>query len=568
MKTISRHHKQGSLNLTRRSLLQAAAAAGAMAGTAPFVRAQDGSGAPLLRIGAGQAASWVRNFNPLVPDSLFPTQYAIHEPMLVFSTATGKTTPWLATGWGFSDDGKRLSFTLRDGVKWSDGQPFTARDVAFTLNLLKKNPGLSGSGGIRGVMDTMTGAAATDDRTCTVDFSRAFTPALYAIGQQSIVPEHVWKDVADPVTHANETPVGTGPFTQVTVFKPQYWELHRNPNYWQPGKPGIEGLAFPSYASNDAGTLGLINGDFEWMQLFIPDVENTFVARNPDHFRYWYPLIGEMVMLYANTATKPLDDIVLRKAIGMGVNRQQICTVAVYDYTRPADATGMSDLYAQWKDPAVVEAGKQLVSHDPAKANEMLDAAGYVRDGDVRKAPDGTPLEFELVMPSGWSDWVQGGQIIAQNLKEIGIRVKLRGVEVTAWYDATYKGSFQLSLGSTSINPTPFDHFQSMMSGKVTRPVGEVAAVNWHRYGSPRIDGLLEKFAATADEAQQRSLAREMQQAFLDEWPAIPLYPGPQWGECSTAKFKGFPSADAPYALLGPNISSESLLVLTALTPA
>ena len=161
-----------------------------MAGTARFVRAQDGSGAPLLRIGAGQAASWVRNFNPLVPDSLFPTQYAIHEPMLVFSTATGKTTPWLATGWGFSDDGKRLSFTLRDGVKWSDGQPFTARDVAFTLNLLKKNPGLSGSGGIRGVMDTMTGAAATDDRTCTVDFSRAFTPALYAIGQQSIVPEH------------------------------------------------------------------------------------------------------------------------------------------------------------------------------------------------------------------------------------------------------------------------------------------------------------------------------------------------------------------------------------------
>jgi len=76
--------------------------------------------------------------------------------------------------------------------------------------------------------------------------------------------------------------------------------------------------------------------------------------------------------------------------------------------------------------PAVVEAGKELVSHDPAKAKAMLDAAGYALDGDVRKAPDGTPLEFELVMPSGWSDWVQAGQIIAQNLKEIGVRVKLR----------------------------------------------------------------------------------------------------------------------------------------------
>lgn len=560
--------------LSRRGLVKAAGAGLAGAALTPLVAphvqvaAQSSADSQLLHVGVGQNASWVRNFNPLVPDSLWPSQYAIHEPLLIYNTATGKTMPWLATEWAFSPDNKQLTFTIRDGVKWSDGQPFTARDAAFTLNLLKQNTGLSGSGGIRGIMDFIDNVAAKDDKTLVVTFGQVFTPALYQIGQQSIVPEHIWKDVKDPVRNANENPVGTGPFTQVENFKPQYYELHKNPNYWQQGKPMFEGLAFPTYASNDAGTLMLINGEMEWNQLFIPDIEKTFVAKDPKHFHYWFPLIGSEVTLYLNTTQKPFDDINVRKAISMGVNRQQMCTVAVYDYTHPGDATGMSDLYKQWKNQAVIDAGKDLVSFNPDKANKLLDDAGYKKSGDVRQTPDGKPMEYDIIMPSGWSDWVQDGQIIAQNLKKIGINVKTKGVEVTAYYDATYQGNFSISLGDTGVGATPFDHFQEMMSPKTVKPVGQTAAVNWHRYGSEKVGKLLEQFAATSDEKTQHDLCNQMQQAFLDEWPAVPLYPGPRWGECSTKNFVDFPSEDNPYALLSPATLPETLVTLTTVKPA
>src|SRR5699024_3407233 len=114
------------------------------------------------------------------------------------------------------------------------------------------------------------------------------------------------------------------------------------------------------------------------------------VAEDPEHFQYWYPLIGSMVNLYLNTAKAPFDDIELRKAISMGIDRQQLATVAVYDYTAPSDATGMSDLFEQWKDQDVIEDGADLVSHSLDAANALLDDAGYEFNGDVRMAPDGT----------------------------------------------------------------------------------------------------------------------------------------------------------------------------------
>src|SRR5699024_967633 len=104
-----------------------------------------------------------------------------------------------------------------------------------------------------------------------------------------------------------------------------------------------------------------------------------------------------------------------------------------------------------------------------------------------------------------------------------------------------------------------------MMGPGLVLPLGKTAAVNWHRYGSERVGDLLDQFAATSDEETQMNLCHQMQQAFLEEWPAIPLYPGPRWGACSTKEFVGVPSEDDPYALLSPGAFSEKLLVETTL---
>ena len=134
-----------------------------------------------------------------------------------------------------------MTFTLRDGVKWSDGQPLTADDVVYTFDLQKK---------IQGGFDYLAKVSAVDAHTVPFDFNKAYSPGLYEVGQQVIAPKHVWSKIADPAKATNDNPVGTGPYTQVSHFQTQSFELDKNPNYWQPDKQQINGIrCWPSPAT-------------------------------------------------------------------------------------------------------------------------------------------------------------------------------------------------------------------------------------------------------------------------------------------------------------------------------
>ena len=134
-----------------------------------------------------------------------------------------------------------------------------------------------------------------------------------------IVPEHVWSKVADPSKEANETPVGSGPFTEVVVFENQIYALGANPNYWQEGKPYIKGLRFPAYPSNDAAQLALLSGEVDWAGNFVPDIENTYVAKGAGNYGYWFPGTGDTIMLFLNTTKAPFDNVDVRKAISKAI---------------------------------------------------------------------------------------------------------------------------------------------------------------------------------------------------------------------------------------------------------
>ncbi len=141
--------------------------------------------------------AFVLNFNPFTAEPLWPTLKGVFEPMMVYNVVKSELTPWLATSYEWSADFKTLTFKLREGVKWSDGQPFTANDVVFTFDTLKNTPGLSGSGltALSGPVDTYS---APDDLTVVFNMKIVDTMVLYDIANQDIVPQHIWKDVADP----------------------------------------------------------------------------------------------------------------------------------------------------------------------------------------------------------------------------------------------------------------------------------------------------------------------------------------------------------------------------------
>jgi peptide/nickel transport system substrate-binding protein len=517
----------------------------------------------VLSISVEKQSAWVRNFNPLAPGegARFPTRAGVYEPLLVFNTVTGQYVPWLATSHEWSADHMTLRFSLRT-ARWSDGAGFSSADVVFTFGLLRAHRALD----LRNVWDFLEDVRAIDPNTVDLRFRRVYVPGLADVAQQMIVPAHAWRDIADPVTFANETPVGTGPFTEVRVFRNQVYELGRNPFYWQPGKPKVEALRFLAYPGNEQANLALVEGDIDWAGDFVPSVERTFVRRDPAHNHYWFPLVGSMAFLYANTVRPPFDDVRVRKALSMGIDRAKIVEVAMYGYTRPADGTGLTDAYASWRDPALAARG--WVTHDVAAANQLLDEGGYARGGDgVRRTHDGRPFRFDVEVVNGWSDWVRAGHVMAHDLGALGFDVKLRTYEFGAWYTRLGRGEFNLSIAWSVEGPNPYGFYRWLMSSRTVRPLGEMAGGNWQRFGDAVADELLARFEVTDDAGLQRALMSKIEARFVELAPAIPLFPNPAWGVFSTRRFDGFPSADHPYAPLSPHREPERLLVLTTLVP-
>ncbi|WP_437947747.1 ABC transporter substrate-binding protein [Sorangium sp. So ce296] len=521
-------------------------------------------GAAMVTIAREQQATWVRNFNPLLAEGSvrFPTVAGIYEPMLIYNTMRNEYTPWLATSYAWSDGNRKLTFTVRSGVKWSDGQPFSAKDVSFTFALLKKHPALD----LSGVWRFLGAVTAEDESTVEFVLRRPYVPGLSYIGHQPIVPAHVWKDVADPVTFANENPVATGPFTEVRVFQNQVYELGKNPHYWQEGKPAVDGLRFPAYPSNDQVTMALVNGEVDWAGAFVPDIERVFVAKDPAHHHYWFPLVGGTATLYPNATRKPFDDVRVRKAISMAIDREQIVKLAADNYTHGADATGLDDSYERFRSEKAVAAG-DWVRFDPQRANEILDDAGYPRGADGIRTRNGKSLRFEINVVSGWSDWVRAVQIIVQNLQTVGIDATMRTYDFSAFFAALQKGAFDMSMGWTTVEPTPYNFYRDLMSTELLKPVGEVSARNWHRFGAKHADPLFHQFEAATDPSDQKRILDAIQMIFVEAAPVIPLFKNPSWGEYSTKRFTGFPTTENPYAKLTPNNPPEYLLVLTELRP-
>jgi peptide/nickel transport system substrate-binding protein len=554
----------------RRPLVRAAAAA-AVAGIAALALSLSGCAidrpeppAGVLSVSVEQTSAWVRNFNPLLPaaSSRWPTRNGIYEPLMIWNGVTERWVPWLALAATWSDELRTVRLDLRPGVRWSDGAPFTADDVVFTFELLKKHRVFDGNA----VWSFLESVRAIDEHTVEMHLSRVFVPGKDGLVLQSIVPKHVWQSVEDPMTFTNPSPVGTGPFTEVNVFRNQVYEIGRNPYYWQPGKPAVRALRFLAFPSNDQANLALVEGSVDWAGNFVPAIDRTFVGRAPEDNHYWFPLLGAMIFLYANTAHEPFGDVRVRKAMSMAVDRRKVVEVGMYNYTRPADSTGLSDAFASWRDPGA--ASRDWMRHDVAAANALLDEGGYARDGGgIRRTPSGQPLHFDIQVVAGWSDWVRAGQVIARGLEDIGIDARLRTYDMSAWIDHVQRGDFDLAIAWSDEGSTPYRFYRQTMAPETVEPLGALAGSNWHRFGDPRSGELLHAFELTSDPEEQRRLIRDVEQRFADLAPAIPLFPSPMWGAYRTRRFEGFPSAAAPYAKLTPNAGTESLLVLVELRP-
>jgi peptide/nickel transport system substrate-binding protein len=512
---------------------------------------------PMLR------STWIRNFNPFfMTQARWPAPAGIYEPLIVFNRATGEFVPWLGTKWYWENDNKTLVIEVRRGVEFADGVKLTPRDVVFTFELMKKFPALDNFAVWKHLMNV-------EERGQEVCFHFKYPfalPGLSAIGERPIVPEHSWRNVADPVKYSDENPNGTGPFNRILSFKPQVYELGKNPRYWQPGKPKLDAVRVPAMAGNEQQALALINGDIDWGAAFLPSIDRIFVSKDPEHRGYVFRSLEGTVMLYANTTRKPFDDVRVRKGLSHAINRERIVRIAMQNYTRAADATALSDLYAKYHDPKVLAEEGDWTKFDQEKARALLDEAGLKLGPEgFRTRPDGKPFKVDVNCVVGWSDWIIASQLMVKDLRAVGIDATLRTYEYGAWFNRLQVGNFDLSIAWSDGDAAPSTFYQRLMSKSTVRPLGEPAENNWHRFASARAEELIQQFAATTDPAEQLRLGSELSREYVRTAPTIPLFPGPSWGEYNSKRITGFPTKDNQYAVLAPYKVPALILTLVEL---
>ncbi len=514
-----------------------------------------------LTLTTGPKGDFTNNFSPYAPTATDGTQGPVYETLLFFNRMDGSVKPWLASSYTFSSDATSLTFHLRQGVKWSDGQAFTSDDVVFTLNTIKQYPAADG-GGIWQYINTV---AAPDANTVTVTFKKAYTPILWYLGGQVwILPKHLWTGVGDPTKYTDTKPVGTGPF-MLKSFSPQLLDYVKNPNYWQPGKPEVSELKYPSYNSNTGAELVLSQGQLDWTGLFTPDIQKTYVNRDPAHNHYWFPA-SNVVMLYLNTAKAPFNKLAVRQAISSALDREQMYKVAESGYEPVSSPTGLvlpsnqSFLSSNYTNSAF--------AMDTAKSIQLLESAGFKKGSDgIFADASGKKLSFNLNVVNGWTDWVTDCQIMASNLKNIGIDAKVNAVSFNAYYSAMQTGTFDAVISWTNPGPTPYFLYNSMLNSNNTKPLGQNAISNWERWSDPATDALLNQYATSTDQTVQQQAIAGIQKIMVEQVPTIPLVYGATWNEYSTARFTGWPTASNPYAMPAPFDYPDAEIVMLNLHP-
>ncbi len=429
------------------------------------------SASGVLTIDNESGSLWTCNFNPFNLSEISYSLGPVYEPLVFVNTLqSAKTTPWLASAWTWSNGNKTLTFTIRNGVKWSDGKPMTAADVVYTFNLLKQNKALD----LNSVWSVLSGVSQQGANKVVMTFKAPAVTYFYYIADQiGIVPQHIWSKISDPVKYPDTHPVGTGAYTLGCTANNITYTA--NPHYWQPGKPKLKTINYPAFTSNDTANTYLANGQAQWGSQFIPSIGKFYLSKSSSN-HIWFPPVAN-VSLFINLKNPVLSNVAVRQAMAYAINRKQASTIGEYGYEPASNQTGIvTPTFSSWLDTSQAAAYGNAYSYNPAKAVKILTAAGYKKGPNGVMEKNGTPLSFSITNNGGFSDWVAAVNVIASDLKAVGIQVTPKNLAAPAYEAAMYNGNYQLGYYAETGGPTPYYELRQWLYSGNSAPIGQPPA--------------------------------------------------------------------------------------------
>jgi peptide/nickel transport system substrate-binding protein len=506
-------------SIHRRTLLGATGAvllgAGARAQGAPKPPA-----APKGQVIVGLSQEPTR-FNPLMPAievdqgvwwNLFSPLWNVL-PDGQFGAVLAKEVPSLANG-GISADGLTWRVRLREDVKWHDGHPFTADDVKFSIELITNPKFRAGSRAGHDMVRDLTVVGPHE-----ITWKMAEANAVYAsrLAWTFMVPKHVLGAVADPNDAPfNNAPIGTGPFMWGERVAGDHLLLRANPHYFGDG-PHLERLVFKYIP--DLTVM--------YTQFRTGEIDHTSIQGiTPDHYAEAKKLPGRVIAvnpsgsiesITPNLEMPQLSDLAVRQALYLGMNKKAIIDAIYYGLPTPAESFLPAQSWAY--DTALP---KQ--EYNPAKANQILDAAGWVRGGDGIRAKGGVRLAFSNSTTAGNAVREQAQQLLIQDWKAIGAAMTIKNMPAAViWGDYFRLSKFEtVMVGVTfGIGPDPdvTDRFAS-----TSIPAKGGSGRNTTQFANAKVDKLLREGVAEFDPVKRRAIYAAIQQEIRADLAILPMF--------------------------------------------
>ncbi|MDR2625317.1 MAG: ABC transporter substrate-binding protein, partial [Zoogloeaceae bacterium] len=444
---------------------------------------------------------------------------------LVSFDADLKPVPSLATKWEIAPDGKTIAFDLRKGVKWHDGKAFTAADVEFTLKEVWQKIHPFG----KAAFGNVTAVETPNPHRIILKLS---APAPYLLNYINaygapILPKHLYEGTDIVNNPYNAKPIGTGPFVFKEWVKGSHVRLEKNPDYWQEGRPYLDGILFRFIPDAAARAVALQSGEVDVsVGSALPA---TSLAQFQDKSRYSFnPIDGNYLATIAfaqfNLREKHLSDKRVRQAIAHAIDREALLKVVYLGYGKVATGPVPSSVTKYYSPDT------RQYPLDLQRAAQLLDEAGYKADANGKR------FGLRLITAANQTQYTRTAEFIKQSLARIGIEVELQIPDYATFLRRVFTDwDYDLYVSSMHRMPDPTLGVQRIFWTQNIRK--GVPWTNSSGYSNPKLDAIMEQAAREPDEAKRKAQIKEWQQIVQEDVPILELVE-PVWITVATTRFK------------------------------
>jgi peptide/nickel transport system substrate-binding protein len=490
--------------------------------------------------------------NPYVGNYATGMVGLVNETLLRYNPLKDKYIDWLAKSAKWTG-AKQYTVVVRPGIRWANGKHFTGGDVRYNVNLGRFKTAFWNT--------LWLNLKPIKVKGNTVVFNFKGTPNyiqwqnlmwnLPMISPAQAAP--LIKTAADLTTYSPRTPVGTGPYR----IDPNGWDPTTRVVYvrkasWWASTQHVSKAPRPKYiidlvnTSNTNSLSAVLAGDEDLNNNFLPGVDKlvkqhkvlTYYKKSP------YMLSANTAWLEPNTTVKPLNDPVFRRALAEALNPSQYARVAEAGLVRPANSTGLLPTWSKYKNNAAVK--KYGFKHSATAAKKLLENHGYKLVGGYFVNKDGSPINLDISVPQGWSDWETARSLIVANAAAAGIRITPKVKDYNTWQSDRNTGKFDLVIDNAyQISDNPWTYWNGIFHLPIIKSGTGQTFANFERYSNVKAWNLVKKLDRTPP-SQKATIAKintQLQTIEMQKLPLIPLWYNGVWAQFTSKYWTEWPAA-------------------------